>query len=254
MSGLRNDPTRILYQFTTTKEKTDLGAKEVQRRHRFLQERAGADVEIAVASPKNGPGSIESAYDSYMAVPEVLESVAEAEKNGYHAVVISCFGDPGLDAARELVSIPVVGSGETSMHVAAQLGTRFSIISPGEGDTGRYTVRTRMLGLESKFVSARGIGLSVLGLAGNREATLERAAEAGRLAVGDGADVLVLGCMSMAFHDFALDLQQRIGVPVVNPAITGIKTAEMMAALGVGNSKVAYPMPPRLRSVDQRVA
>ena len=40
--------------------------------------------------------------------------------------VIACFGDPGLDAARELADGPVVGIAEAAMHAASFLGRGFS--------------------------------------------------------------------------------------------------------------------------------
>jgi allantoin racemase len=60
----------------------------------------------------------------------------------------------------------------------------------------------------------------------------DKAAAAARAAVAqDGADVLVLGCMSMAFlPGICEDLTERVGVPVVNPVVVGLKTAEMVAS------------------------
>ena len=51
--------------------------------------------------------SIESSYDEYMAIPTYLEYTIDAEEEGYDAVILSCGSDPGLDALREAVKIPV---------------------------------------------------------------------------------------------------------------------------------------------------
>ena len=144
----------------------------------------------------------------------------------------------------EIVEIPVIGPGTSAMHLAAQLGHRFSIISPLEGG-GRVAARLRSLGLDAKFASVRGIAMSVFDLAQHREATLARVADMGRrLVQEDGADVLVLGCMSMAFLDITDDLQIRLGIPVVNPVMAALKTAEMVVAMHLSHSKSAYPVPP----------
>jgi allantoin racemase len=162
-------------------------------------------------------------------------------------VIIGCFSDPGIEPAREIVRIPVIGPGAASLHLAAQLGTRISVISPLAGHHGRALVRMRELGLESNFASVRGMGMSVLDLARDREGVLERIAEAGRRAVDDdGADILVLGCMSMAFLDVTGEVQRRVGVPVVNPVIAALKTAEMTVLMGLAHSKLGYPMPPKM--------
>ena len=59
----------------------------------------------------------------------------------------------------------------------------------------------------------------------------------------DGADTLILGCMSMAFLGISDRLQQDLGVPVVNPALVTLKFAEMLVAANLTSSSVAYPPP-----------
>jgi len=247
MSTLGSRPIRLLYQMTTAKQKTDLGMAEVERRHAFLRTQVGATTTIDIGVPSRGPGSIESRYDSAMAVPPLLEAAQQAEKNGYDAVIISCFGDPGLDVCREIVSIPVVSSGQASMHVAAQLGARFSIISPKEGAGSRVLENPRKYGFLLNYASTRGSGLSVMDLARDRQRTLDRLAEVGGKAVKeDGADTLILGCMSMAFHDISRELQERIGVPVVNPVPASIALAELLVRADLSHSRKAYPKPDKM--------
>lgn len=247
MSALDRKPIRLLYQMTTAKQKTELGMVEVERRHAFLRNLVEPATTVDIGVPSRGPGSIESRYDSAMAVPLLLEAVMKAEADGYDAVIISCFGDPGLDACREIVSIPVVSSGQASMHVAAQLGARFSIISPKEGAGSRVLENPRKYGFILNYASTRGAGLSVMDLARDRQRTLDRLAEVGARAVAeDGADTLILGCMSMAFHDISRELQDRIGVPVVNPVPASLALAELLVRAGLRQSRKAYPKPDRM--------
>ena len=234
---------KILYQLTSPMEKT-LGVDEMDRRLGVLRQFAGPGTDVAIRSIPRGPGSIESSYDAALVVPELLQSVPAAERDGFDAVIIGCFSDPGIDPLREIVDLPVVGPGASAMHLAAQLGSRFSIISPSEGG-GRVAARMRSLGLSDNFASVRGIAMSVLDLAQHREETLERIADVGRsIAERDGADVLVLGCMSMAFLDITEALQSRVGMPVVNPVAAALKTAEMVVTMKLSHSKSAYPVPP----------
>jgi len=98
-----------------------------------------------------------------------------------------------------------------------------------------------------QYASTRGTGLSVMDLGRDREGTLARLAEVGRACVEeDGADVLILGCMSMAFHDITRPLQERLGVPVVNPVPASLAFAELCVRAGLGHSKRAWPTPPKL--------
>lgn len=238
---------RILYQLTSPMEKTALGPGEVRRRHEFLQARAAPGVEVEVWSLEDGPASIESAYEAALVVPELTRAVTRARAEGFDAVIVGCFSDPGLDALRELVDIPVIGPGSSAVHLVAQLGTRFSIIAPLGGGEGRIAARLRALGLAGKFASVRGIGMSVLDLARDREAVLERVTEVARAAAReDGADAFVLGCMSMGFVGVADDVGKRLALPVVNPVVAALKTAEMVVAMGLSHSKAAYPVPPKL--------
>jgi allantoin racemase len=238
---------RILYQLTSPMERTVLGKGEVERRRAFLQARAAPGTEVLVWSNTSAPPSIESAYDAARSVPALLDLVHRAEADRMDGVIIGCFSDPGIEAAREIASIPVIGPGSAAMHLAAQLGTRFAVVAPLAGNQGRARARIRELGLEANFASVRGMGMAVLDLARDREGALERIAEAGRRAVEeDGADILVLGCMSMAFLDVTLEVQRRVGVPVVNPVVAALKTAEMTVLMGLAHSKAAYPLPPKM--------
>lgn len=238
---------KILYQLTSPMEKTVLGPAEVKRRREFLRARAAPGVDVEVWSLADGPPSIESAYEAVLVVLELTRAVLCARDEGFAAVIVGCFSDPGLDALRELVDIPVIGPGASAVHLAAQLGTRFSVIAPLGGGDGRVAARLRALGVADTFASVRGIGMSVLDLARDREAVLERVIEVARaVAREDAADVFVLGCMSMGFAGVSDDVQKRVGLPVVNPVVAALKTAEAVVAMGLSHSKAAYPVPPKL--------
>jgi allantoin racemase len=238
---------RILYQLTSPMEKTVLGPGEVERRRDVLRARAAPGVEVEVWSLPDGPPSIESAWEAALVVPELTRAVTRARGEGFDAVIVGCFSDPGLDALRELVDIPVIGPGASALHLAAQLGTRFTVISPLAGGAGRLAARLRALGLADQLASVRGIGLSVLDLARDREAVLERVTDVARAAAREeGADVFVLGCMSMGFAGVTDEVQKRVMLPVVNPVLAALKTAEAVVALGLSHSKAAYPVPPKL--------
>ncbi len=236
---------RILYQLVAPMEVT-VGEAEVVRRRDFLSSYAAPGVTVEVRSVARGTASIESDYDAAMVIPYIIESIEAGAAEGADAAIVGCFSDPGLDAVRERVRIPVVGPGAAAMHLALQLGHSFSVISPNAGNSGRVGAYVRQLGLWERYASTRGMGLSVLDLARGDNSALERAEAAARRCIEeDEADVLVLGCMSMAFRDLAKPLQERLGVPVVNPVIVALKTAETMLAHGISHSRAAWPQPPQ---------
>ena len=123
--------------------------------------------------PKNPkPISIESLYEEYMSTPRLFEMVVEAERRGFDAVLTGCFGDPGVDAARELVSIPVIGPGEASLHTACMLGYRFSIICPIDTTVRPTRIQVVKAGLESRLASLRSLNESIVSIRQGSEATL----------------------------------------------------------------------------------
>lgn len=68
-------------------------------------------------------GQLEVFFSWYFA-----ERAIEAERRGYAAYVIGTSQDPGLEAARSLVSIPVVGYGQTTFEFLRSQGLRFGVV------------------------------------------------------------------------------------------------------------------------------
>jgi allantoin racemase len=214
---------------------------------------ARPDTEISNVFLDAGPASVESFYDEVIAAPDVVAKVREAEKDGMDAVIINCFGDPGLDAAREVVSIPVIGPCEASMHVAAMLGHRFSVITVLERLIPELDLHAQKYGVGWKLASARSVDLPVLDLEKGREQFVDRMVERAAEAIKqDGAHVIVLGCTGLA----GLAEQVKAGlskagheVPVIDPASTALKVAEALVDARLTHSKRTYPQPPEKKVV-----
>ncbi len=120
---------------------------------------ARKDVEISVVNLDRGPASIESIYEEALAAPQVIQRVLEAERDGVDAVVIDCMNDPGLEAAREMVSIPVVGAAQSAMMLAAILCDKFSVISTAKRDVYPVENLIRRYGLPEKYASTRSVDI-----------------------------------------------------------------------------------------------
>jgi len=196
------------------------------------------DVELGVVNPEKGPISIESYYHRYTATIEVLQMIQKAEREKYDAVIIACFGDPGLEAARELVHIPVIGIAEASILLASMLGHKFSIIVILRCSIPRAERYVRQLGLSSKLASIREIGMGIVELERNREEAEKLIMEKCRRVIEqDGAEVIVLGCAGMS--GLAKRVRQELMVPVIDPTIAALKMAEGLVDMGLSQSKVA---------------
>ena len=94
---------------------------------------------------KAGPTSVESAVDAAQAAPGVVERVMEAQATDAAAIVIDCMAEPGLGAAREVSSVPVLGPCSTAMGIAAGLGCRFSLLTVSSGMDPIFEGKARQL-------------------------------------------------------------------------------------------------------------
>lgn len=202
------------------------------------------ETEIEVVNPEHGPVSIESNFDEVMAGPPILELVQKANREEYDAIIIACFSDPALDAAREISSIPVIGIEEATLHVAAILGHRFSITTALSNRVPTRDLHVRLRGLESAFASTLVMNMPVLEMDAEPEKAKQRILQVARQAVADdGAEVIILGCAGLA--GYAGDVERELGVVVLDPTSVAFKFTEMLVDLGLCHSKVRrFAAPP----------
>jgi allantoin racemase len=210
---------------------------------------AGTGTELSIVQIERGPASIESAFDAALAAPETIAKVLEAEREGVDAVVIDCMDDPALEAAREVVSIPVLGPSQTSMHLACLLGHRFSVVTVLERSVAPFEDLARRYGVADRLASVRWVDIPVLDLGRERGRLAEELAREARAAIeGDGAHVVVLGCTGML--GCAAELREALrraglgGVPVIDPLPATVRVAEALLDLGLAHSERTYPAPP----------
>ena len=209
-----------------------------------LQPIKRADTNLEVICPDKGPETIESAYDEAYAVPPTLELVRKANREGYDAIVIACFSDPGLHAAREISRIPVLGIEEASFHLAAMLGARFSIMTPRKARIHTKEEEVHRYGMSHFLASVRSLDLSVAETDADPEKTKQRAfREAARAVEEDGAEVIILGCAGMT--GYAREIEKKLNVKVIDPTSVALKFAEAIVDLGFSHSKIGlYAAPP----------
>ena len=183
------------------------------------------DTELEVICPDKGPETIESAYDEAFAIPPTLDLVKKANAEGYDAIILACFSDPGLEAAKEISIIPVLGIEESSLHMAAMLGARFTIVTPRRERIPSKKEHVHIRGLNHFLASVRSLDLSVAETDANPEKTKERIFEVARQAVeADGAEVIILGCGGMA--GYSDEMEDKLNIKVIDPTAVALKIAE----------------------------
>ncbi|MEV0336402.1 aspartate/glutamate racemase family protein [Nocardia sp. NPDC050717] len=205
---------------------------------------AGPDTVLDAVTSEMGPASIESHYDEAMSVPGLLAAIRRGEAEGVDGYVIACFGDPGLDAARELAAGPVIGIAEAAMHTASHLGRGFSVVTTLGRTAGRAADLADRYGMGRFCRGIHACELPVLALDTDPDAR-KIVTEACRAAVAaDGSDAVVLGCAGMA--ELCAHIRDEIGVPVIDGVAAATLTVRSLLTLGLrksGRGEFAAPPP-----------
>ncbi len=210
-------------------------------RERMLSSGVSETTRISVDCIKEGPESIESSVDEVLVGREILKEVIQAQKESFDAVVIYCFSDPALHAARQTVDIPVIGPGETSLAIAGLLGHKFSVITTLQENIPRTEMRMRERGTDKlSLVSVRSLNIPVADLRENSEYTKQRLMEVCTKAIQeDGAEMIILGCLGLA--GYGLLVQEKYSIPVIDPAFVSVGIAELLVKLKIRHSRITFP-------------
>lgn len=196
---------------------------------------AAPTTEVKTVCPANGPVSIESFYDEYLAIPQVLAEVL-ADEADFDGFLLACWGDPGVEAVREVTTKPVVGIAEASMYAANAIAPRWSVVTTLRRMYHMVDAIVQRTGLGDRCASIRCVDLPVLACEEDRSTVTDGLAKMGQLALHeDGAEALILGCAGMGGLD--QQLTERLGVPCIDPVAAGIRFTEMLVGMNLQTSK-----------------
>jgi allantoin racemase len=191
--------------------------------------------ETIAVNPDMGPASIEGYYDEAFALPGLLREIAKGERAGADGAVIACFDDTGLDAARALATMPVLGICEAALAAAGMIATKISVVTTLSRSIVPIEHLVRKYGFaERAKVHASDIPVLALEDPKSEASSILRAAIAAALK-SDKSDAVVLGCAGMA--DLANELSREFGVPVIDGVSAGVRMIEALVGLGLKTSK-----------------
>ena len=218
------------------------------RKPEHLKSLSSNEINVTSCEIDIGPNSIECEYEEAMSQPGTILKIIDAEKEGCDAIVIDCMGDPGLQGARECVSIPVIGPCETAMHYASMLGHKFSVITVLERLRAQFENMSLMYGISSKLASVKAVDIPVLELENDLDETVKQLAIKSIEAIEqDHASVMIFGCTGLFGCADALKnklMKKGYDVPVIDPIPLAVQTAYTCAKLKLSHSKHSYPLPP----------
>ena len=184
------------------------------------------------------PSAVEGKFDDIMSAAVAVQGILQ-HADQFDAFLVACYSDHALiKMLREELTQPVVGIMEASLFAARTLGSRFGIIC--SGPRSRYTLEdtVRSSGFANFCVGVRSCDLGVLGLKEKpRQEVLRIMGQVGEELVGDGADVILLGCAGMA--DLKSAVEEAVGedVQVIDGVVAGVHHLIGLCRMGTRTAK-----------------
>jgi allantoin racemase len=127
---------------------------------------------------------------------QIADAAMVAEREGFHAMAVGCFFDPGLRAARSVVNIPVVSLGESCALAACSLGRRFGMVTLCADQSADYSEMIHAYGLERRFAGAVALepAIDEFALEADEDTARsieERFEQASARVIAQGADIVI---------------------------------------------------------------
>jgi allantoin racemase len=196
----------------------------------IAQGRGGVSVTGVTAT--RSPPMIVTGEQLLAAADEVVEiGVREASK--VDGIIISAFGDPGIERLRQRASVPVVGLCEASMIEASAGGRRFGIATVTPQLVVPIEQRARDLGLMHLYTGTRLTSGDPVKLAANsRDLEQALATAVAQCFEEDHAEAVIIGGgpLGQAAEGLARSFKQ----PIIAPIPAAIRRLMAMMQSGTG--------------------
>jgi Asp/Glu/hydantoin racemase len=175
---------------------------------------------------------------SYAIATHAALDVYARDGAGCDAVLLACFGDPGLFALREVACVPVVGLAEASMTEAAARG-RYAIVTGGAAWRPMLERLALARGRGASLPAIRTVAPSGADIAADPARALAMLADAcNACAREDGAQAVILGGAGLA--GLAARVQPDVAVPVIDSVHAGARAiARALAGPKADRGRVA---------------
>lgn len=198
-----------------------------------------ATMRITAVSGRFGPRYIASRATFAIAGHAALDAYAEHGRDA-DAILLACFGDPGLDALRELSPVPVIGLVEAAWQEAAAHGRRYAIVTGGVLWQAMLREMLLVRGLSDNLASIRTVAPDGGMIARDPDGALQILIEACDACVcEDGAEAVILGGVGL------VGLAERIAsvrdYPVICSVMAGMRA---VAAIGADHRPGPAPRAP----------
>jgi Asp/Glu/hydantoin racemase len=208
------------------------------------------NVELDIKNITGGNDCIECRYNLMQNAPYVIKAVKEAEKDKIQGIFVSDMDFCGVEVAREVTDIPIIGGFRANAFTAMALAQKFSIITITESIADYQIEHIRAFGIEPNFASIRATKIPVNVLAGMYTDSLYKGEviqkvtdESLKAIKEDGADAIIFGCTG--FVDIADQVAENLksegyNIPVLDPNKVAINFLYTIVSNKLMQSRLTY--------------
>lgn len=188
------------------------------------------NVIVEAVSNQKGPASIQGQADGDAAIPGMLEQIQVAIDNGADGIVIACFDDTGIEQARALSDVPVIGIGQAAYHHSMLYGLKFTVVTTLSVSIPVLEHNIQTFGVHPYCCRVRASEVPVLELEVEGSNAEKKISDEIALAIDqDGCQAIVLGCAGMT--DLADRLCKVHNIPVIDGVAAATALIHGMALL-----------------------
>lgn len=140
------------------------------------------------------------------------------------ALVSACYSQPGIDLARSLTRVPVIGIQDAGVLAALARADLFGVVAVAPASIPRHLRHLRRLGVDGRLAGEVALAEPVsVAESGRGERSFELLLQAAAALHERGAGAVVLGCAGMSGHRERLE--RETGLPVIDPTQAAVAMA-----------------------------
>ena len=230
----------LVVNANTSQFVTDRVAEEARRS-------ASSKTDIHAVTGEFGPRIIGTRTERAIATYSMIDLMAR-HGGDCDAALIAVSFDTALDAAREMLPVPVVGMTEAALLTACMLGGGIGLVCFDRRSLSMYREIVACHGLDARVAGWNVVESKTAYQPGDTSA-LERHIVDGaeHLVKEDGAETIIL--LGAVMAGIPRRLQDRLPVPVLDGIGCGIRQAELLVRLGAPKPKAGSYAAPKGREV-----
>lgn len=200
-----------------------------------------------VINSEIGPASLESFFEYDLSATGTFYTLSRIDLSVYDGILLACFGDPGLYGLKETNTCPVIGIAESSLSIALLLGYKFAILGALQKTIPMMTSMVQQYGLSQRMAGVFALGIPVLDIESKPALVIEKLLKAGKKAVAEGSEVLILGCAGMTGYSDIVE--HELNVTVIDPIITGYSVLKSIVECNLKTARNGLYQSPKEKKI-----